>query len=70
MMNKAEFREGMMDALEAMKDPHDEIHQMVPEGRALANDLRPFDPTLAMKVDAIATAMQDMIDYIKTKSER
>ena len=70
MMNKEEFREGMMDAFEAMKDPGDEIHQMVPEGRALANDLRPFDPTLAMKVEAIANAMQDMIDYIKTKSER
>lgn len=68
-MDKQEFREGMLDAIEAMKDPDDEIHKMVPEGRELANELRPFDPVLATKVDNIADSIQGLIDYIKSRAE-
>jgi hypothetical protein len=68
-MDREEFRAGILDALEAMKDPNDEIHQMVPEGRALADELRPFDPIMATKVDAIADSIQSLFDYIKSRGE-
>lgn len=68
-MTKDEFRAGLLDAFEAMKDPNDEIHKVVPEGREISNELRPFDPVLATKVDNICDSIQDVIDYFRLKSE-
>jgi hypothetical protein len=68
-MNKEEFHAGISETLEALKDPDNEVHEILTEGRKLAADLEPFDLVLSMKVDNIVTAIQDLFDYVKLRGE-
>lgn len=68
-MDREEFRAGILEAFEAVKDPNDEIHTISKEPRDLADELRPHDPVLAAKLDNIALAIEDFVGYIKSKAE-
>lgn len=68
-MTREEFREGILDMLEAIKDPNDDIHRIVKEFHELGAELGQYDQVLGVKVTAIVDTIQSLIDHVKTRGE-
>lgn len=59
----------MFDAIEAMKDPNDDIHEILTGLRREAIELADHDRVLASKVTALTDSFDDLISYVKSRAE-
>lgn len=69
-MNKEDFRAGILEAIEDMKNPEGDFNKMIAEGRDLAGELNTYDPKLGDKVLAIVASIEDLGAYIRSRGDR
>lgn len=68
-MTKEDFRMGILEAIEDMKNPNNDFAKAEIEGAAIVAEIHEHDPVLAQKFQCLVDSMVNISTYIKSRGE-